>query len=316
MDKPYVILIGSASGIGKSTVSAELAKSLGIKHLIESDFIREVVRGIIGSDYAPALHTSSYMAYTTLRNKKNYETEEDLICAGFVEHASFVVPAIEKVIERAIKDYDDIIIEGVHLIPGLIDLDKFKDTANVHFFILSSEEEAHKLRFVKRATEKRRGGKQLDYFKENRTIHDFLIAEAEKNDVKVIESDEIDTTVHKILSNINECCKIIYLQNTVSQLKDVMNIIIRDNNGSLDYIIYPLKGFKEPLKRRVNVYEEKRSNRFIENLENNPEKKEELEELYHLTNKRGMKICAPNNEILKKIISELDDKGYIYHEKD
>ena len=35
MRKPYVILIGSASGIGKSTIAAELAKQLNIKHLIE-----------------------------------------------------------------------------------------------------------------------------------------------------------------------------------------------------------------------------------------------------------------------------------------
>ena len=110
MKKPYVILIGSASGIGKSTVAAELAKTLGIKHLIESDFIREVVRGIIGKEYAPALHKSSFDAYTTLRNQKNYKTREELINAGFVEHSSFVLPAIEKVIDRAIKDHDDIII--------------------------------------------------------------------------------------------------------------------------------------------------------------------------------------------------------------
>ena len=312
MRKPYVILIGSASGIGKSTVSSELAKSLGIKHLIESDFIREVVRGIIGSDYAPALHTSSYMAYTTLRNKKNYDTEEDLICAGFVEHASFVLPAVEKVIERAITDFDDIIIEGVHLIPGQIDIDKFKDQANVHFFILSSEEQAHKDRFVKRATEKRRGGKQLDYFKENRTIHDFLVNEAEKNDIKVIETEDIDSTVQKILSNINESCRTVYLKNNVDELKQVMDIIIKDNNGSVDCIIYPLKGFKEPLIRNVNIYEKKKSDKFLEILENNPEKKEELEELYHLSNKRGMKICAPNNEILKNIIIELKENGFLY----
>ena len=60
MRKPYVILIGSASGIGKSTIAAELAKTLNIKHLIESDFIRAVVRGIIGKD-------SSYYSRTWLK---------------------------------------------------------------------------------------------------------------------------------------------------------------------------------------------------------------------------------------------------------
>ena len=50
MRKPYVILIGSASGIGKSTIASQLSKELNIKHLIESDFIRTVVRGIIGNE--------------------------------------------------------------------------------------------------------------------------------------------------------------------------------------------------------------------------------------------------------------------------
>ena len=88
MRKPYVILIGSASGIGKSTIAAELAKSLNIKHLIESDFIRAVVRGIIGKEYAPALHSSSYDAYKSIRNKSRYTSYDDLWAADFDEHAS------------------------------------------------------------------------------------------------------------------------------------------------------------------------------------------------------------------------------------
>ena len=98
--KPYVILIGSASGVGKSTIAAEISKKLNIKYLIETDFIREIVRGVIGSDYAPALHKSSYDAYTTLRDTFNFESETKLIEAGFEEHASFVIPAIEKVIPK------------------------------------------------------------------------------------------------------------------------------------------------------------------------------------------------------------------------
>lgn len=310
MRKPYVILIGSASGIGKSTISAELAKSLGIKHLIESDFIREVVRGIIGKDYAPALHSSSYMAYTKLRNKENYDSEEDLIAAGFVEHASFVVPALEKVIERAVKDYDDIIIEGVHLIPGLIDIGKFSDIADVHFFILTSDEKSHKNRFVKRATEKRRGGKQLDYFKENRIIHDFLIRKAEKNNVPVIETENIDLTVHRILSNINKTCKKVYLKNSVNDLEEMMNIIIKKYNGNVESTFYNLTGFKEPLVRKANFYDSKDTDMFIDNLKRDKSRKDELNKLYDLSVKHGMMICAPDNETMINICNELEEKGF------
>lgn len=99
------------------------------------------------------MHKSSYDAYTILRYKEKFKDHESLVRAGFEEHASFVIPAIEKVIRRAIDDHDDVIIEGVHLLPGMIDIEKFKEDASVHFIVLSADEKTHKERFVKRAME-------------------------------------------------------------------------------------------------------------------------------------------------------------------
>ena len=314
MRKPYVILIGSASGIGKSTIAAELAKTLNIKHLIESDFIRAVVRGIIGKEFAPALHSSSYDAYKNLRNRNRYNSYDELVSAGFDEHASYVIPALEKIIQRAITDYDDIIIEGVHLVPGLINIDQFKDYANIYFFILSSDEEAHKERFVKRAIQIHRGGKQLDFFKENRIIHNHLLAQAQVNDVNVINSESIEKTLDKILSVINKSCTTIKLVNSVDDLKDVINIIINENNGSLQRVTYNIKGFKEPLIRNINISDGESASKFIEKINEDESKKEYLSELYELSNYRDTTICASNQEKLDKIIKELNDKGYVLNE--
>lgn len=314
MRKPYVILIGSASGIGKSTIAAELAKTLNIKHLIESDFIRAVVRGIIGKEFAPALHSSSYDAYKNLRNRNRYNSYDELVSAGFDEHASYVIPALEKIIQRAITDYDDIIIEGVHLVPGLINIDQFKDYANIYFFILSSDEEAHKERFVKRAIQIHRGGKQLDFFKENRIIHDHLLAQAQVNDVNVINSESIEKTLDNILSVINKSCTTIKLVNSVDDLKDVINIIINENNGSLERVTYNIKGFKEPLIRNINISDGESASKFIEKIDEDESKKEYLSELYKLSNYRDTTICASNQEKLDKIIKELNDKGYVLNE--
>jgi len=314
MRKPYVILIGSASGIGKSTIAAELAKTLNIKHLIESDFIRAVVRGIIGKEFAPALHSSSYDAYKNLRNRNRYNSYDELVSAGFDEHASYVIPALEKIIQRAITDYDDIIIEGVHLVPGLINIDQFKDYANIYFFILSSDEEAHKERFVKRAIQIHRGGKQLDFFKENRIIHDHLLSQAQLNDVNVINSETIEKTLDKILSVINKSCTTIKLVNGVDELEDVINIIINENNGSLERVTYNIKGFEEPLIRNINVSDSESDRKFIEKINEDESKKEYLTELYNLSNYRDTTICASNTEKLEKIIKELNDKGYVLNE--
>ncbi|WP_292880244.1 3H domain-containing protein [Methanobrevibacter sp. UBA188] len=314
MRKPYVILIGSASGIGKSTIAAELAKQLNIKHLIESDFIRAVVRGIIGKEYAPALHSSSYDAYKNLRNKARFENYEDLVSAGFDEHASYVIPALEKIIQRAITDYDDIVIEGVHLVPGLIDIEQFKEFANIYFFVLSSDEDSHKERFVKRAVQIHRGGKQLDYFKENRIIHDHLLEQAEKNDVVVINTETIEKSMDSILSVINKACTTIKLTNSVDELEDVINIIINENNGSIEKITYNITGFKEPLVRNINISDAKSSMRFIKNINENKDKKEYLSKLYDLSDYRNTVICASNPEKIEKIIKELESKGYVLNE--
>ncbi len=317
LKKPYVILIGSASGIGKSTIASELAKELGIKHLIETDFIREIVRGIIGPEYAPALHKSSFDAYTTLRNKDRYpEDGKELINAGFEEHASFVIPAIEKVIKRAVDDFDDIVIEGVHLVPGLINIEKFKDDASIHFFILSADEEVHKQRFVKRAMKIKRGGKHLEYFKENRTIHNFLVDEANKHGVPVINNQTIKCTMRRMLSIIREICKKMVLKHPVDMLDEEIDIVLNRYGGRIVDVSYFLPGFGEPLKRKVNVYDPREAQRFVDQLNQNPERKKDLEKLYELSNNiHSHRICAPDEETLEKMIKDLDAKGMIHHTK-
>ena len=314
MRKPYVILIGSASGIGKSTIAAELAKKLNIKHLIESDFIRAVVRGIIGKEYAPALHTSSYDAYKELRNKNRYANYKDLVSAGFDDHSAYVIPALEKIIRRAITDYDDIIIEGVHLVPGLINTEQFKDYANIYFFILSSDEKSHQERFVKRAVEIHRGGKQLDFFKENRIIHDHLLEQAKINKVNIINTESVDKTLEKILSIITKSCAKVRLINKLEDLDNIINIIINENNGTIEKIKYYVKGFEEPLIRNINIYNEQTAEEYMKNLNENENKKKYLNEIYSISEYRETTICASNNETLEKIIEELKNKGYVLNE--
>lgn len=311
-----MILIGSASGIGKSTVASELARELDIKHLIETDFIREIVRGIIGPDYAPALHKSSFDAYTTIRDKDRYKNNgTSLINAGFEEHASFVIPAIEKVIKRAVDDFDSVVIEGVHLVPGLINIEKFKDNASIHFFILSADEDVHKERFVKRAMRIKRGGKHLEYFKENREIHNYLVHQANEHGVPVINNLSIDLTIKRMLSLIREICKEIILKHPVSKLSEVIDIVLNKYGGRIMDVSYFLPGFGEPLKRKVSVYDPLEAKRFLDQLDQNPKRKKDLEKLYELSNNiHSHLICAPDEDALNKIMLDLNKKGLLFTE--
>ncbi|OED30051.1 3H domain-containing protein [Methanosphaera sp. WGK6] len=313
MMKPYVILIGSASGIGKSTIAYEISKALGIKYLIETDFIREIVRGIIGPDYAPALHKSSFNAYTTLRDTYNFNSETKLIEAGFEEHATFVIPAIEKVITRSVKDKDSIIIEGVHLVPGLINTKQFEELANVYFFILTADEESHKERFIQRAMAIKRGGTQLDYFKENRIINEDLIQKANMLNIPVINNKNKEETTKNILRHINEVSKELFLKHSIDEI-DLERKIITKYGGRISDISYYIDDFKEPLTRQVTDYDnEEKSDNFLDNLEKSPKQKESLKKLYDLSNNiHSHKIYAPDKKSLESIIRELKEHNLLY----
>ncbi|MGI6464689.1 MAG: 3H domain-containing protein [Methanobacterium sp.] len=314
MRKPYVILIGSASGIGKSTIASELAKELGIKHLIETDFVREIVRGIIGPDYAPALHKSSFDAYVTLKDKHRFDGDTaSLISAGFEEHASFVIPAIEKVIKRAVDDFDDVVLEGVHLVPGFLDIEKFKKDASIHFFVLTADEEIHKERFVKRAMKIKRGGKHLEYFKENRIINNYLVKQALEHRIPVVNNVDLNETKKRMLSLIKEICKELTFQHSVDQLELETDIILNKYGGRIMDITYSLPGFGEPLHRKVNVYDPSEAKRFIKQLQENPKRKRDLERLYELSeNIHSHRVCAPDEESLEAMTRELRNKGLLY----
>ena len=193
-------------------------------------------------------------------------------------------------------------------------LEQFTDYAEIYFFVLSSDEESHKERFVKRAIQIHRGGKQLDFFSENRIIHNHLLHKAEINNVPIINTESIDKSIEQILTIINKSCTNIKLTNDVDELKEVIDIIINKNNGKIEKITYSLKGFKDPLVRDVEVSDYDSAKRFIDNIEKNPSVKEDLNNLYNLSKYREFLICASNNKTIEKIEKELSDKGFVYNE--
>src|SRR5665811_377506 len=64
MHKPAIVLIGGATGVGKSTIASQLANRLGIVRLISTDSIRQVMRTFFSEQLMPAIHYSCLL-YTS-----------------------------------------------------------------------------------------------------------------------------------------------------------------------------------------------------------------------------------------------------------
>ena len=108
-DEPLIVLIGGASGVGTSSIAFEVANKLGIRNMISTDMIREVMRKIVSKELLPTIYESSYTAYRSLRIPPPPEFDEVLI--GFRDHVDTVSIGVEAVIERSLKEGISIVIE-------------------------------------------------------------------------------------------------------------------------------------------------------------------------------------------------------------
>ncbi|MGH9267668.1 MAG: zeta toxin family protein, partial [Acidimicrobiales bacterium] len=68
LESPLVILLGGATGVGKSTIATMLASRLGITRIIPTDAIREVMRSMFSENLLPTLQTSSFSADSVVRH--------------------------------------------------------------------------------------------------------------------------------------------------------------------------------------------------------------------------------------------------------
>ena len=179
LDMPLVILIGGATGTGKSTVATEIAYRLGITRLTSTDSIRQTMRAFFSREFMPTVHYSSFGAGAALPDA------DDPLVAGFLEQSRNVLVGVRASIDRALEEDWSIILEGVHLVPGL--LPSRVAGALVCACVLSIDDETvHAQHFFSRT--KGSLGDYLDSFAEIRRLQDFIVGRAEHEGVAVIEN--------------------------------------------------------------------------------------------------------------------------------
>ena len=203
--EPIVVLIGGATGVGTSTLAADVARRLNIQSVIGTDAIREVLRHVVGPDLLPMLHKSSYEI--TSEDIRIPVDEGETVLFGYRTQASQVSVCVEAIVERGLKEGTNLVLEGVHLAPEII-LNRYKDHPNVcSLIVYLSDEEAHRARFHVRAigTAMRRPAEEyIAYMKEIRQIHDYILESARRSDTYAVENLSIETTSDAAVAFIME----------------------------------------------------------------------------------------------------------------
>jgi 2,3-bisphosphoglycerate-independent phosphoglycerate mutase len=210
LPRPLIIYVGGASGTGKSTLSLELAPLLRIYRINATDTIRQVMRMVFTPNIMPALHTSSFEVVNAYElgeepgGALSDRAREELLIASFDEQARRVCVGVRAVVERAIEENMSILVEGVHLVPGLVPFPDLEGAAyQVPLVLATLDQEAHRARFLSRS---RLGGRRAERYLENfegiRRIHDYILQQAERHDIQELETSLGDAPVVRTLQVI------------------------------------------------------------------------------------------------------------------
>ncbi|MGZ8475769.1 MAG: hypothetical protein ACXWWQ_06050 [Candidatus Limnocylindria bacterium] len=182
LDRPLIVMVGGAAGVGKSTLATMLAHRLGITRVIATDVIRQVLRAFFTHEAMPVVHHSAF--------------EVDL--AGFTEQAELVGTGIEAIVERAGAERTPIVVEGVHALPGLLPRDLRSACVPVEALIVVDDEETHRAHFALRGAA-RPAERYLARFQEIRELQSHLVARARDEGVAVIDNTGADETLRLLM---------------------------------------------------------------------------------------------------------------------
>jgi len=206
--RPLILLLGGATGCGKSTIATEIAHRLGIVRTQSTDMLREVMRMMVPKRLLPALHESSFKAWKALPTQTPYEpNSQNAISDGYLSQMELLSLPSEAVIQRALRERVSLILEGVHVHPSLaerIPEDQRSDAIVVSAVIAVLNQKQLKKRLRGRGIHAplREAEHQLSNFDAIWMLQDFLLSEAERYKVQVIANEEKDQAISMVLHTI------------------------------------------------------------------------------------------------------------------
>jgi 2-phosphoglycerate kinase len=200
LERPLIVMLGGAPGVGKSTLATLLAGRVGITRVIATDAIRNVIRAFFSHDFMPIVHYSSFEAGATVDPDEIGDGDPDIV--GYLRQVASVRTGVVAIAERAIQERTPMILEGVHLVPGTLDGSvpgalegTVRDGSTlVEAVVAIEDEDAHRSHFSLRG-DGRPAMRYLRRFEQIRKLQGLLVERAQARGVPVIDATNLDAAV-------------------------------------------------------------------------------------------------------------------------
>jgi 2-phosphoglycerate kinase len=200
LEDPLLLLVGGTTGTGKSTIATEVAHRLGVTRVTSTDFIRQTMRAFFSEEFMPSVHYSSFEARLAL-TKAEEEESGDAAILGFLDQTRNVLVGVHAALERAATERWSMVLEGVHLVPGMV-VTEVPAAFVVQCVVAIDDENLHRSHFWVReySTEGLRPlEKYLDSLPQIREIQQYLVERARRHDVPVIVNDSLDHAIGEVM---------------------------------------------------------------------------------------------------------------------
>lgn len=183
-----VLFIGGASGTGKSSLAYEIAKFYGV-NVLEVDDIHLSVEKVTTKESFPAIHY-----WDAGLNWEDVGVDDNV--NWLIDVSKEMIPVLEELVNRHIKDKLPIIIEGDFIYPEFTN--SFRKPEVKSIFVNETD-----INQILQNYLSREGGNMQHYRAEISVIYGKWIADiCNQNDIRMIESRPWDTVLTRALNRL------------------------------------------------------------------------------------------------------------------
>lgn len=196
MQKNKIIFIGGVPGVGKTSISGMIARRFDIDIMLSTDYLREFVRPLVKDENArDILSVSVYEAW-----KKFGEKSDENIIKGYLKQSDYICNGISAVIDRAVKNGENLIVESLYFNEPLAETIKQKGVCAAYIHISDFQTHTNRLNERQIYTHFNSPGQrlsaQLDVYG---TIMRYSADLAKKNGIETFDNLDFQETAKKVI---------------------------------------------------------------------------------------------------------------------
>jgi 2-phosphoglycerate kinase len=157
----------------------------------------------------PSVHHSSFEVGSALPAAE--QEAGDALLVGFIDQTRNVLVGVQAAIDRALEEGWSMVLEGVHLVPGMLERPRGRALV-VHCVLSIDDESTHASHFFIRDADSegvRPVSKYLSRLADIRRVQKFIVDEARKASVPVVQNTSVEEAITEVMEFVLERAQVL-----------------------------------------------------------------------------------------------------------